>query len=71
MNRYKNIYLKRMTKELALFIKETRKASTWRHLATVIAEKYPYLKICSGNQLEGMELCTAAWLFLKDKKDWR
>jgi hypothetical protein len=71
MNPYKNIYFKRMTKELALFIKETRKTSTWRYLASVVAEKYPYLKISPGNQMEGQELCTAAWLFLKDKEDWR
>jgi hypothetical protein len=69
MKHYKNIYADRMDREIASFIKETRKNSSWRALATIVSERYPNLEILSGNQLEGMELCQAAREFLKEK-DW-
>jgi len=55
MKKYKNIYSGVMSKELALFIKETRKGASWRATAIIVSKKYPELDIIPGHQLEGIE----------------
>lgn len=73
MNKYNIPYLSKMNDELANYIKDLRirkKNCSWRRLASEVADKYPYLNICPGNQLEGIDLCRAAMFYLKeDYKD--
>ena len=49
-----------MNKQDALIIKDFRKNATWRMVAKLAAEKWPDRGYCSGNQIEGMELCQKA-----------
>ena len=49
-----------ITIEDALKIKEFRKTGTWRVVATRAALEWPERNYCSGNQIEGMELCSEA-----------
>lgn len=62
---------KELTKEQAQTIKKLRvtgydfgdgklHSGTWRWVAARFAELYPDLDVCSGNQIEGKELCDAA-----------
>jgi hypothetical protein len=65
----------KMDRELAETIKYWRcnLGMTWRAVARAASENYPEHNFCNGNQIEGMELCKAAALFLGDKpndKPW-
>jgi hypothetical protein len=67
---YVNLYKKVMTKKMALEIKDlriTKYNCSWRMVATKFGDMHPELKILKGNQMEGMELCSAAQDFLKEK----
>lgn len=55
-----------MNKKEARLIKKWRKKSTWRAIARRAAEEWPDRKYCSGNQIEGMELCFTAAKTLKE-----
>jgi hypothetical protein len=54
-----------VTKKDALKIRKFRKSGTWRAVAKMAAEEWPDREYCSGNQIEGMELCREAAKILK------
>jgi len=71
MNKYKVPYLTDMTDELANFIKNARyqkENSSLRSVARKVSEKYPHLKVCPSNQIDGQLLCIAAMIYLKEEK---
>lgn len=55
-----------MNKKDAKTIKKFRQHSTWRTVARLAAEKWPEHNYCSGNQVEGMELCKKAAKILNE-----
>lgn len=53
--------MKQMNKIMARKVKKFRKdGASIRKVATLTAEEYPHLKLCKGNQIEGMILLTEA-----------
>lgn len=49
-----------MTKEVALKIREWREKGTWRWVSEKAAKYWPGEGYISGNQIEGMMLCSKA-----------
>ena len=43
-----------------------KKDYSWRAVARVMSEKYPWLNISSGNQIDGLHLCNDAMRLLKE-----
>jgi hypothetical protein len=71
-------WLKVLTKEQAELIKKLRVTGydfgdgklctgTWRWVAARFAEFYPDLRVCPGNQIEGIDLCNAAMQILGEE----
>ena len=49
-----------LTKKDALKIRAFRKNGSWRWVAARVSEEMPHIACCSGNQLDGIDLCTVA-----------
>ena len=76
----KNYFADTMTQELAEFIRCLRYSqedkvltASWRRIAEHVEEKFNTSpRVCTGNQIDGKELCNAArdWFGEKDEDGW-
>lgn len=58
-----------MTIEDAMIVKSFRLQGTYRVVAALAAEYWPERNYCSGNQIEGRELCKEAAKVLNENPD--